>query len=115
MITVPAAMAERIRLKPYIMVTFLMTVVHSVPAHWVWSDLGFLYQWGCMDAAGCSVVHLVGGVAGLTATLYLKPRQGRFGRKSSHQMSNPTNALLGTFMLWWGWLAFNTGGKLIEF
>jgi ammonia channel protein AmtB len=24
-------------------------------------------------------------------------------------MSNPTNAVLGTFMLWWGWLAFNTG------
>uniref|UniRef100_A0A914M3T6 Ammonium transporter AmtB-like domain-containing protein n=1 Tax=Meloidogyne incognita TaxID=6306 RepID=A0A914M3T6_MELIC len=27
-------------------------------------------------------------------------------------MSNPTNALLGTFMLWWGWLAFNTGSTL---
>jgi len=55
------------------------------------------------------VVHLVGGTAGLVATLYLKPRVNRFGEKGSRQMSNPTNAVLGTFMLWWGWLAFNTG------
>lgn len=59
---------------------------------------------GVIDAAGCSVVHLVGGVAGLAATLYLKPRQSRFGQSSTHQMSNPTNAVLGTFMLWWGWV-----------
>lgn len=68
---------------------------------------------------------MIGGVAGLAATLYLKPRYGRFGKRGSHHMSNPTNALLGTFMLWWGWvnlyyyfkfqikiiikLAFNTG------
>uniref|UniRef100_A0A7E4VW66 Ammonium transporter n=1 Tax=Panagrellus redivivus TaxID=6233 RepID=A0A7E4VW66_PANRE len=106
---VSAGMAERIRLKPYILITALMTVVHSVPAHWVWDEDGFLYKLGCVDAAGCSVVHLVGGIAGLTATLYLKPRQGRFGKRCIHTMSNPTNALLGTFMLWWGWLAFNTG------
>ena len=102
-------MAERIRLKPYIVVTFFMTIVHSVPAHWVWSTSGFLYQMGCLDAAGCSAVHLVGGIAGLTATMYLKPRQGRFGGRSGNQMSNPTNALLGTFMLITGWLSFNAG------
>ncbi|VDK27002.1 unnamed protein product [Anisakis simplex] len=54
-------------------------------------------------------VHLVGGAAGLAATLFLGPRTNRFGEKGSQQMSNPTNAVLGTFMLWWGWLAFNTG------
>ncbi|KAL3101184.1 hypothetical protein niasHS_001644 [Heterodera schachtii] len=106
---VSAAMAERIRLKPYIVITFLMTIVHSISAHWVWSPDGFLKKLGCVDAAGCSVVHLVGGVAGLAATLYLRPRQARFGERGTAHMSNPTNALLGTFMLWWGWLAFNTG------
>uniref|UniRef100_A0A914HMX2 Ammonium transporter n=1 Tax=Globodera rostochiensis TaxID=31243 RepID=A0A914HMX2_GLORO len=106
---VSAAMAERIRLKPYIVITFLMTIVHSISAHWVWSEDGFLKKLGCVDAAGCSVVHLVGGVAGLAATLYLRPRQKRFGERGNAHMSNPTNALLGTFMLWWGWLAFNTG------
>ncbi len=54
-------------------------------------------------------MHLVGGVVGLVATIYLKPRANRFGERGVHQMSNPTNAVLGAFMLWWGWLAFNTG------
>lgn len=43
---------------------------------------------------------MVGGVIGLMATLYLKPRRNRFNEDSVHQMSSPTNALLGTFMLW---------------
>ncbi|CEF60342.1 Ammonium transporter family and Ammonium transporter AmtB-like domain-containing protein [Strongyloides ratti] len=106
---VSASMAERIRLRPYIIVTFFMTIIHSISAHWVWSEHGFLKKLGVVDAAGCSVVHLAGGVAGLVSTIYLKPRVGRFGEKGGHSMSNPTNALLGTFMLWWGWLGFNTG------
>ncbi|KAI1699449.1 ammonium transporter family domain-containing protein [Ditylenchus destructor] len=108
---VSAAMVERIRLKPYVFITFLMTILHCVAAHWVWSATGFLRKLGAVDFAGCSVIHLVGGVAGLVSTLYLKPRQARFGERGTHQMSNPTNALLGTFMLWWGWLAYNTGSS----
>ncbi|KAI6238092.1 Ammonium transporter [Aphelenchoides fujianensis] len=120
---VSASMAERIRLRPYLIITFIITLSHAVVAHWVWSVNGFFAKMGVIDAAGCSVVHLVGGVSGLVATIYLKPRQGRFGDNSSHQMSNPTGALLGTFTLWqgqenssfefrlcrWGWLGFNTG------
>ncbi|KAI6226501.1 Ammonium transporter [Aphelenchoides fujianensis] len=102
---VSASMAERIRLRPYLIITFIITLSHAVVAHWVWSVNGFFAKLGVIDAAGCSVVHLVGGVSGLVATIYLKPRQGRFGDNSSHQMSNPTGALLGT----WGWLGFNTG------
>ncbi|TMS33720.1 hypothetical protein L596_001427 [Steinernema carpocapsae] len=60
---VSASMAERIRLRPYIVITFLMTIAHSIPAHWVWSKHGLLNRLGVVDAAGCSVVHLVGGVA----------------------------------------------------
>ncbi|RCN28945.1 hypothetical protein ANCCAN_25302 [Ancylostoma caninum] len=81
----------------------------------------------------CGQVHLVGGISGMIATIYLRPRQKRFGKMGKKRMSNPTNAILvlcnvkeeeispnnhnfftkaispGTFMLWWGWLAFNTG------
>ncbi|VDK18810.1 unnamed protein product [Anisakis simplex] len=55
-------------------------------------------------------VHLVGGAAGLAATLFLGPRTNRFGEKGSQQMSNPTNAVLGTFMLWWGWFGLDLRG-----
>ncbi|KAH7713366.1 AMT-3 protein [Aphelenchoides avenae] len=106
---VSAAMAERIRLRPYIVITFLMTIMHSIASHWIWSEDGFLFKLGAIDAAGCAVVHLVGGVAGMVSTIYLGPRQGRFEANNTSTMSNPTNALLGTFMLWWGWLGFNTG------
>ncbi|KAK6103244.1 Ammonium Transporter family protein [Brugia pahangi] len=52
---------------------------------------------------------MVGGIIGLVATIYLKPRRNRFNENSVHQMSSPTNALLGTFMLWWGWFGINSG------
>ncbi|XP_033112705.1 putative ammonium transporter 3, partial [Anneissia japonica] len=56
------------------------------------------------------VVHLVGGITGLVATIMMKPRRKRFsGRRGPPEMNNPTNALLGMFMLWWGWLGFNCG------
>ncbi|KAL6724628.1 hypothetical protein Aduo_019499 [Ancylostoma duodenale] len=106
---VSAGMAERVRLKAYIIISFVMTLIHSIPAHWVWSDNGILFKIGVIDSAGCSVVHLVGGISGMIATIYLRPRQKRFGKMGKKRMSNPTNAILGTFMLWWGWLAFNTG------
>ena len=42
---------------------------------------------------------------GLVSTLILKPRLGRFSAEGEKaEISSPTNQLLGTFMLWWGWL-----------
>jgi ammonia channel protein AmtB len=39
----------------------------------------------------------------------LGPRLGRWEIKGNPPMGSPTNALVGLFMLWWGWLAFNSG------
>ncbi|VDK36819.1 unnamed protein product [Anisakis simplex] len=50
-------MAERIRLRPYIIITFVLTLVHSVAAHWIWSPHGIFRQMGVVDAAGCCAVH----------------------------------------------------------
>lgn len=66
---------------------------------------------GVVDSAGCSAVHLVGGVAGLVATLYLKPRNNRFAKNASKTISDPTKSILGFLMIWWGWLAFNTASN----
>ncbi|KHJ91243.1 ammonium transporter [Oesophagostomum dentatum] len=66
---------------------------------------------GVVDSAGCSAVHLVGGVSGLVATLYLRPRRYRFSEKRARQISDPTKAILGFLMIWWGWLAFNTASN----
>ncbi|XP_068700898.1 putative ammonium transporter 3 [Montipora foliosa] len=107
---VSGAMAERTSLKAYTMYSFLNTLTYSFPAHWIWDHSGWLNRMGAVDIAGCGPVHLVGGVSGLVATLMLKPRTGRFDENAPpRQMASPTNVMLGTFMLWWGWLGFNCG------
>ena len=43
------------------------------------------------------------------AAWMLGPRLGRWDLDIPPPMGSPTNALVGLFMLWWGWLAFNAG------
>ncbi|RCN43972.1 ammonium transporter [Ancylostoma caninum] len=107
--TISGAVAERAKLKSYILLGCLVILIQALPAHWVWDSEGFFYKLGVVDFAGCSAVHMVGGIIGLIATVYLKPRRNRFNEDSVHQMSSPTNALLGTFLLWWGWFGINAG------
>ncbi|PFX19288.1 putative ammonium transporter 3 [Stylophora pistillata] len=107
---VSGAMAERTHLNAYTIYSFTNTISYVFPAHWLWGEKGFLKELGAIDVAGCSGVHLVGGVAGLVASIMLGPRLGRYD--SSVRQGKPgslTNVLLGTFMLWWGWLGFNCG------
>jgi ammonia channel protein AmtB len=39
------------------------------------------------------------------------PRLGRWDMVGEPAMGSPTNAIIGLFMLWWGWLAFNSGSS----
>ena len=80
-----------------------------MPAHWMWSPYGFLYKLGAVDIAGSGAVHLVGGSSAFVAAWLLGPRLGRWDLDGAPPMGSPTNALVGLFMLWWGWLAFNSG------
>ena len=103
---VSGAMAERTKLEAYVVFSFVNTLVYCFPAHWMWSHVGWLRMLGATDVAGASTVHLVGGTTGLVATLMLGPRTKRFddGSGTTHvevrNMSSPTNALFGMFMLW---------------
>ncbi|XP_071845046.1 putative ammonium transporter 3 isoform X2 [Apostichopus japonicus] len=108
---VSGAMAERTKLEAYILFSFFNTFIYCFPSHWMWrTDHSWFRQLGATDIAGASTVHLVGGVTGLVATVMLGPRTGRFKDKgTASKMGSPTNAVLGLFMLWWGWLGFNCG------
>ena len=55
---------------------------------------------GAIDIAGSSGVHIVGGISGLVGTVMLKPRLGRYESGYSVEMGNPSNAIVGMFMLW---------------
>ncbi|XP_020625624.1 putative ammonium transporter 3 [Orbicella faveolata] len=107
---VSGAVAERANLQAYMVFSFTNTLAFCFPAYWVWGKHGWLKKLGVIDVGGASPVHLVGGVAGLVGTIMLKPRRNKFtGVGLKQKMASPTNVLLGTFMLWWGWLGFNCG------
>ena len=99
---VSGAMAERTKLSAYIVFSMVNTFAYSIPAHWIWSEEGYLFKLGAIDVAGCAAVHLVGGVTGLVATVMLKPRRGVFGndRAVKEPLPSPLKAILGMFMLW---------------
>lgn len=94
-------MAERCKFTSYCLVTFLIILVYSIPSGWMWRDDGFLASLGAVDVGGSGIVHLVGGCCGLVAAAILGPRIGRYDKGIQLlPLGNPTNALLGLFMLW---------------
>ncbi|KAK7070343.1 Ammonium transmembrane transporter activity protein [Halocaridina rubra] len=94
----------------YVLFSAVNTLVYCIPAGWLWGNHGFLFKLGAVDIAGSSGVHLCGGASALVASKLVGPRIGRYDQGTgSLPMGSPTNAILGTFMLWWGWLGFNCG------
>jgi len=112
---VSGALAERIKLWPFLIFTVVLTaVIYPIQASWKWGG-GFLDEMGFADFAGSTVVHSVGGWAALTGALILGPRIGKYakgGRVVPIPGSNLTLATLGTFILWMGWFGFNGGSQL---
>ncbi|XP_072380960.1 putative ammonium transporter 2 [Diabrotica undecimpunctata] len=107
---VSGAMAERCNFKAYCVFSFLNTVIYCIPAGWVWGEHGFLKNLGAVDIAGSGAVHLIGGSAAFASAVMLGPRLGRYDNGITPlPLGNPVNAVMGLFVLWWGWLAFNSG------
>ncbi len=112
---VSGALAERIKLWPFLIFTFLLTaIIYPIQASWKWGG-GFLdSQLGFLDFAGSTVVHSVGGWAALAGAIILGPRIGKFkdGMVQPMPGSNLPLATLGVFILWLGWFGFNGGSQL---
>ncbi|XP_046395400.1 putative ammonium transporter 2 [Ischnura elegans] len=107
---VSGAMAERCNFKAYCLFSLMNTIVYCLPAGWVWGDHGFLRLLGVVDIAGSGPVHLIGGSSAFAAALMLGPRLGRYeDGLEALPLGSPVNAVMGLFVLWWGWLAFNSG------
>uniref|UniRef100_A0A1Y1KLR8 Ammonium transporter n=1 Tax=Photinus pyralis TaxID=7054 RepID=A0A1Y1KLR8_PHOPY len=107
---VSGAMAERCNFKAYCIFSLMNTLVYCVPAGWIWGTQGFLKQLGAVDIAGSGPVHLIGGTSAFASALMLGPRLGRYDNGIAPlPLGSPVNAVMGLFVLWWGWLAFNSG------
>jgi Amt family ammonium transporter len=122
--TIPTgAMAERWKFSSFVIFGFFMSMfVYPVFANWVWGG-GWLAQLGTnfglghghVDFAGSSVVHLVGGAAALAGAMVLGPRLGKFtkdGRPVAIPGHSIPMAIIGTFILAFGWFGFNAGSTL---
>ncbi|MBD9389492.1 ammonium transporter [Rhizobium sp. CG4] len=103
------AFAERIKFSAVILFCILwVTFVYFPVAHMVWSgDGALMWDWGALDFAGGTVVHINAGVAGLIGAILVGKRTG-FGKDmmAPHSM---TLTMVGASMLWVGWFGFNAG------
>jgi Amt family ammonium transporter len=74
------------------------------------ADAGLIFQWGGLDFAGGTVVHINAGIAGLVGCMMLGKRIG-YGRDllAPHSL---TMTMIGASLLWVGWFGFNAGSNL---
>ena len=71
---------------------------------------GLLWQWGALDFAGGTVVHINAGVAGLVGAYVVGKRIG-WGREAMTPHNLPMT-MIGASLLWFGWFGFNAGSAL---
>jgi ammonium transporter, Amt family len=121
--TIPTgSMAERWNFKSFVIYAFFVSgLLYPLFANWVWgggwlSQLGknFGLGHGHVDFAGSSVVHMVGGVAALAGAIVIGPRLGKYkgGKVHSIPGHHIPMAVVGTFILAFGWFGFNAGSSL---
>ena len=119
---VSGAVAERMRLWPFLAFAVVMTaVIYPLEGSWTWGGNAVfgLYSlgddFGFSDFAGSGIVHMAGAAAALAGVLLLGARKGKYtedGRVVPIPGANLPLATLGTFILWMGWFGFNGGSTL---
>lgn len=121
---VSGAMAERTKFIGYVLYSFIISIlIYPLVGHWIWGGgwlstgdvLSFLGDNPIIDFAGSTVVHSVGGWAALAGAIVLGPRIGRYGKNGKVNAipgHSITLAILGVFILWFGWFGFNPGSTV---
>jgi ammonium transporter, Amt family len=123
------AFAERIKFSAVLLFMVIWFTFSYAPiAHMVWfwmgpdaytgkevvdamtGKAGMIWQWGALDFAGGTVVHINAAVAGLVGAFVIGKRVG-YGRESMAPHSL-TLTMVGASLLWVGWFGFNAGSAL---
>jgi Amt family ammonium transporter len=123
------AFAERIKFSAVLLfVTLWFTFSYAPIAHMVWywagpdaytskevvdkvnATAGLIWQWGALDFAGGTVVHINAAVAGLVGAFMVGKRVG-YGKEAMAPHSLPLT-MVGASLLWVGWFGFNAGSAL---
>src|SRR5258707_7664490 len=123
------AIAERAKFSAVLVFIVLWFTFSYAPiAHMVWfwmgpdaytdpkvvdvmnAKAGLIWQWGVLDFARGTVVHINSRVAGLVGAYLIGNRIG-FG-KEAMPPHNLTLTMIGAALLWTGWFGFNAGSAL---
>ena len=123
------AFAERVKFSAVLIFTVLWFTFSYTPiAHMVWfwpgpdaytaanvvdaqnAKAGLIWQWGALDFAGGTVVHINAGIAGLVGSYMIGKRLG-FGKEAMTPHNLPMT-MIGASLLWTGWFGFNAGSAL---
>jgi Amt family ammonium transporter len=123
------ALAERVKFSAVLVFMVLwFTFAYAPIAHMVWfwagpdaytdpklvdsinAKAGLIWQWGALDFAGGTVVHINAGIAGLVGAIMLGKRIG-YGREALTPHNLPMT-MIGASLLWVGWFGFNAGSAL---
>jgi Amt family ammonium transporter len=122
--TIPTgSMAERWKFSSFMVYgLFVGSIIYPIYGNWVWgggwlATMGknFGLGHGHVDFAGSSVVHLTGGVLALVGAIMIGPRHGKYNKDGSANAilgHNIPMAIVGTFILAFGWFGFNPGSTL---
>ena len=122
--TIPTgAMAERWKWKAFVgWGLFCGAIFYPLFGAWTWGG-GWLSQlgdsvnlgYGYADFAGSGIVHAMGGAAALAGAIVLGPRIGKYGKDGKPRTLAAHHipmAMLGTFILLFGWFGFNAASTL---
>ena len=123
------SIVERIKFSAVLIFAVIWFTISYLPiAHMVWfwpgpdefksaaiadavsARAGLIWQWGALDFAGGTVVHINAGVAGLVGAYMLGKRIG-IG-KEAFTPHSLTMTMIGASLLWFGWFGFNAGSAL---
>jgi ammonium transporter, Amt family len=110
MAIVTSGFAERIKFSSYLVFAAIWTtIVYDPLAHWVWGG-GWTAQFGAIDFAGGTVVHISSGFAALALAIVIGKRVG-YGKYAIEPANIPWS-ILGAALLWFGWFGFNSGSAV---
>lgn len=104
--------AERIKFRAAVLFGALWLIgVYGPLAHMVWGGPGaIMHNWGVLDFAGGTAVHINSGVAALVGALVLGKRRG--WPTTAMPPHNLIYTMIGAALLWAGWFGFNVGSAL---
>ncbi len=106
---ISGAVADRMKFSAWVVFVPVWSVVVYCPVfYWVYS--GWIHEWGALDFAGGTAIHINAGVAALALVLVLGKRRG-WPREAMFP-HNLVLVTIGAGILWFGWFGFNGGSAL---